>query len=199
MELKGSQTHINLLRAFAGESQARNRYEYAAETAKNQSLHVIEAVFKFTADQEKQHGKIFYNFLKELSGENILIDGGYPVDIYDDVLKLLRSAEHNEFEEFEPVYPDFAAIANQEGFQNIGNKFNQIAKIEKTHGERFAMFAELMQQGRLFVSDVEEEWLCLNCGYVHKSSEAPKSCPVCSHPQGYFVRLKLAPFTGKLV
>lgn len=199
MELKGSQTHINLLRAFAGESQARNRYEYAAETAKNQSLHVIEAVFKFTADQEKQHGKIFYNFLKELSGENILIDGGYPVDIYDDVLKFLRSAEHNEFEEFEPVYPDFAAIANQEGFQNIGNKFNQIAKIEKTHGERFAMFAELMQQGRLFVSDVEEEWLCLNCGYVHKSSEAPKSCPVCSHPQGYFVRLKLAPFTGKLV
>ncbi len=199
MELKGSQTHINLLKAFAGESQARNRYEYAAETAKNQSLHVIEAVFKFTADQEKQHGKIFYNFLKELSGENIRIDGGYPVDIYDDVLKLLRSAEHNEFEEFEPVYPDFAAIANQEGFQNIGSKFSQIAKIEKTHGERFAMFAELMQQGRLFVSDVEEEWLCLNCGYVHKSSEAPKSCPVCSHPQGYFVRLKLAPFTGKLV
>ena len=99
------------------------------------------------------------------------------------------------FEEFEPVYPDFAAVANQEGFTNIGAKFNQIAKIEKTHGDRFGMFADLLEQGKLFVSDVEEEWMCLNCGYVHKSSEAPKSCPVCSHPQGYFVRLKLAPFT----
>ena len=167
----------------------------AAEAAKSQSLHVIEAVFKFTANQEKEHGKIFYNFLKEMTGENITIDGSYPVDIYDDVLKLLRSAQHNEFEEFEPVYPDFAAVANQEGFTNIGAKFNQIAKIEKTHGDRFGMFADLLEQGKLFVSDVEEEWMCLNCGYVHKSSEAPKSCPVCSHPQGYFVRLKLAPFT----
>ncbi|MGN1481720.1 rubrerythrin [Porcipelethomonas sp.] len=198
MNLQESQTHINLLRAFAGESQARNRYDYAAGTAKNQSLHVIEAVFKFTAEQEKEHGKIFYNFLKEMTGENITIDGSYPVDIYDDVLKLLRSAQHNEFEEFEPVYPDFAAVANQEGFTNIGSKFNQIAKIEKTHGERFGLFADLLEQGKLFVSDVEEEWMCLNCGYVHKSSEAPKSCPVCSHPQGYFVRLTLAPFTGKL-
>lgn len=195
MNLKDSQTRINLMRSFAGESQARNRYTYAAETAKSQSLHVIEAVFKFTANQEKEHGKIFYNFLKEMTGENITIDGSYPVDIYDDVLKLLRSAQHNEFEEFEPVYPDFAAVANQEGFTNIGAKFNQIAKIEKTHGDRFGMFADLLEQGKLFVSDVEEEWMCLNCGYVHKSSEAPKSCPVCSHPQGYFVRLKLAPFT----
>lgn len=196
MNLKDSQTRINLMRSFAGESQARNRYTYAAEVAKSQKLPVIEAVFKFTADQEKEHGKIFYNFLKEMTGENITIDGSYPVDIYDDVLKLLRSAQHNEFEEFEPVYPDFAAIANQEGFTNIGAKFNQIAKIEKTHGDRFGMFADLMEQGKLFVSDVEEEWMCLNCGYVHKSSEAPKLCPVCSHPQGYFVRLKLAPFTA---
>ena len=195
MNLKDSQTRINLMRSFAGESQARNRYTYASEAAKSQSLHVIEAVFKFTANQEKEHGKIFYNYLKEMTGENITIDGSYPVDIYDDVLKLLRSAQHNEFEEFEPVYPDFAAVANQEGFTNIGAKFNQIAKIEKTHGDRFGMFADLLEQGKLFVSDVEEEWMCLNCGYVHKSSEAPKSCPVCSHPQGYFVRLKLAPFT----
>ena len=100
MNLKDSQTRINLMRSFAGESQARNRYTYAAEAAKSQSLHVIEAVFKFTANQEKEHGKIFYNFLKEMTGENITIDGSYPVDIYDDVLKLLRSAQHNEFEEF---------------------------------------------------------------------------------------------------
>lgn len=196
MQLKDSQTKINLMRSFAGESQARNRYTYAAEAAKKQNLHVIEAVFKFTAEQEKEHGKIFYNFLKELTGETITIDGGYPVGVYDDIIKLLRSSQHNEFEEFEPVYPDFAKIANQEGFTNIGAKFNQIAKIEKTHGDRFGMFADLLEQGRLFVSDVEEEWMCLNCGYVHKSSEAPKTCPVCSHPQGYFVRLKLAPFTA---
>lgn len=197
MNLNESQTKLNLMRAFADESQARNRYTYAAQTAGNQGLHVIEAVFRFTADQEKEHGKIFYNFLKDLKGNTITIDGGYPVDIYDDVLKLLRSAQHNEFEEFEPVYPQFATVANQEGFKNIGARFNQIAEIEKSHGERFGMFADLLEQGKLFVSDVEEEWLCLNCGYVHKSSEAPKACPVCNHAQGYFVRLALSPFTTK--
>ena len=190
-----AKTKTNLLRAFAGECQARMRYEIAAKVAGKSGLPVLQDMLYFTANQEKEHGKIFYNFLKEMTGENITIDGSYPVDIYDDVLKLLRSAQHNEFEEFEPVYPDFAAVANQEGFTNIGAKFNQIAKIEKTHGDRFGMFADLLEQGKLFVSDVEEEWMCLNCGYVHKSSEAPKSCPVCSHPQGYFVRLKLAPFT----
>lgn len=97
-----------------------------------------------------------------------------------------------------PVYPDFGKIANQEGFNQIGLKFNEIAKIEKIHGERFGMFADWLEQGKLFISDVEEEWMCLNCGYVHKSTEAPKVCPVCNHKQGYFIRLSLAPFTNKL-
>lgn len=197
MNLSESQTKVNLLRAFAGESQARNRYTFAAEQAKQENLPVVEMVFKFTANQELAHAKVFYDFLKEMTGKNITIDGSYPVDIYGTTLELLRSSQHNEFEEFEPVYPDFGKIAAQEGFQQIGEKFNRIAKIEKTHGERFGMFADWLEQGKLFVSDVEEEWMCLNCGYIHKSSEAPKSCPVCNHPQGYFIRLALAPFTSK--
>lgn len=197
MNLSESQTKVNLLRAFAGESQARNRYTFAAEQAKQENLPVVEMVFKFTANQELAHAKVFYDFLKEMTGKNITIDGSYPVDIYGTTLELLRSSQHNEFEEFEPVYPDFGKIAAQEGFQQIGTKFSQIAKIEKTHGERFGMFADWLEQGKLFVSDVEEEWMCLNCGYIHKSSEAPKSCPVCNHPQGYFIRLALAPFTSK--
>lgn len=197
MNLSESKTKINLLRAFAGESQARNRYEFAAQQACEENLPVIEFIFKFTAKQEQAHAKVFYDFLKDMAGENIAIDGSYPIDIYDTTLKLLRAAQHNEFEEFEPVYPDFAKIAAQEGFTQISAKFNNIAKIEKAHGERFGMFADLLEQGKLFVSDVEEEWLCLNCGYVHKSSEAPKVCPVCNHKQGYFIRLSLAPYTTK--
>lgn len=197
MNLQDSQTKINLMRSFAGESQARNRYTLAAEAAKKKQLHVIEAVFKFTAEQELAHAKIFYDFLKELTGDNIKIDGSYPVNVYDDVLKLLRSAEHNEFEEFDPVYPDFAAVANNEGFTNIGAKFKAIAEIEKTHGNRFKQFADLMEQEKLFVSDVEEEWVCLNCGHIVKSSEAPKACPVCNHPQGYFIRVSLSPYASK--
>lgn len=195
--LSESQTAINLMRSFAGESQARNRYTFAADKAKQENLPVLEMVFKFTADQEKAHAKVFYDFLKEMTGKNIKIDGSYPVDIYGSTLELLKSAQHNEFEEFDPVYPDFGKIAAQEGFQQIGTKFNEIAKIEKIHGERFGMFADWLENGKLFVSDVEEEWMCLNCGYVYKSSEAPKACPVCSHPQGYFIRLALAPYTSK--
>ena len=183
------------MKAFAGESQARNRYDFAAQQAKKENLPVIEMIFKFTANQEQAHAKVFYDFLKEMTGKNIKIDGGYPVDIYSTTLEYLRAAQHNEFEEFDPVYPDFAKIAAKEGFQQIGMKFNDIAKIEKTHGERFSMFKELLEQNRLFVADAEEEWMCLNCGYIHKSSEAPKACPVCSHPQGYFIRLSLAPYT----
>ena len=197
VNLAESQTALNLMRAFAGESQARNRYTFAAQQAKAENLPVIEMVFKFTADQEKEHAEVFYDFLKDMTGKTIQIDGSYPVNIYGKTLDYLRSAQHNEFEEFDPVYPDFGKIAAEEGFKQIGIKFNEIAKIEKVHGDRFGMLADWLEQGKLFVSDVEEEWMCLNCGYIHKSSEAPKSCPVCNHPQGYFIRLALAPYTSK--
>lgn len=195
VDFKNSQTKDNLMRAFAGESQARNRYTFGASQAKAQNLHVIEAVFTFTANQEKEHAEIYYNHLKELAGETITVDGGYPVDLQGDMVKLLRAAQHNEFEEYDPVYQDFGDIANQEGFPKIAASFFQIAEIEKTHGERFGMYADLLEQGKLFVSDVETKWMCLNCGYIYEGTHAPKMCPTCSHDIGYFIRLELAPYT----
>lgn len=191
MELKNSETKLNLMRAFAGESQARNRYTFAASAAKKQNLHVVEAIFSFTAGQEKEHAELFYNQLKSVSGENICVDGSYPVDISDSVLELLKSAKHNEYEEYNDAYKNFAAIAEQEGFSQISTLFRNIAEIEKTHGDRFARYAELLEQGKLFVSDVTTSWMCLNCGYVYNGTEVPQNCPVCSHNRGYFIRLEL--------
>lgn len=198
VEFKDSETKDNLMRAFAGESQARNRYTIAASQAKKQNLHVIEAVFTFTANQEKEHASIFYNHLSSLGGENIQIDGAYPVDINQDVAKLLRFAEHNEFEEHDDVYKNFAAKAKEEGFDGVAASFNMIAEIEKTHGERFGMFAQLLEQNKLFVSNVETAWMCLECGHIYRGTSVPEYCPVCHHDRGYFVRLELAPYTGKV-
>lgn len=196
-DFKTSKTKENLMRAFAGESQARNRYTFAAGQAKKQKLHVIEAVFSYTAGQEKEHAEIFYNFLKPFAGETIKIDGGYPVDINDSAAQLLRYAQHNEFEEFDPVYKTFGDTAKEEGFTEIAAAFYNIAEIEKTHGERFGMLAELLETGRLFVSEVSCKWVCLNCGYVFEGRQAPEACPVCRHDKGYFIRLELAPFAEK--
>lgn len=193
-DFKNSKTKDNLMRAFAGESQARNRYTFAASQARKEHHHAIEAIFRYTADQEKEHAEIFYNYLKDLAGDNIHVDGAYPVDIHDNVAKLLRSAQHNEYEEYDPVYKNFGDIAKEEGFQKIATTFHLIAGIEKTHGDRFAKFAEMLEENKLYVSDVATGWICLNCGYVHWGKEAPKECPVCQHDQGYFIRIELSPF-----
>lgn len=198
VEFKNSVTKENLMRAFAGESQARNRYTFAASTARKQKLHVVEAVFTFTANQEKEHAEVFYNLLAELSGENIHIDGSYPVDISDDVAKLLRLAQHNEYEEHDDVYLNFAKKAQEEGFQRVASSFQMIAQIEKTHGDRFGLFADLLEQQKLFVSDVECAWMCLECGNIYRGTAVPEECPVCQSARGYFVRLELAPYTGTL-
>ena len=195
MDFKMSETKENLMRAFAGESQARNRYTFAAEQAKEQNLHVVEAVFRFTADQEQEHAEVFYNHLKELAGKNIQIDGSYPVDIYETVLEVLKAAQHNEYEEYEPVYKSFGDKAMEEGFPQVAASFHQIAKIEKVHGDRFGELAELLEQNKLFISDVECKWMCLNCGHIHEGKEAPGKCPVCHHDRGYFIRFELAPYT----
>ena len=190
-----SKTKENLMRAFAGESQARNRYTFAASIAKKQNLHVIEAVFAFTAGQEKEHAEIFYNYLKDLDGEKITVDGDYPVNVTNDVSKLLQYAGDNEFEEYSPVYKTFGDIAKEEGFHQIAATFHNIAEIEKSHGERFALFKELLDKNKLFVSDVKCKWICLNCGYVFEGTNVPENCPVCSHDKGYFIRIELAPYT----
>lgn len=194
VDFKNSETKDNLMRSFAGESQARNRYTFAAGKAKKQNLHVIEEIFTYTANQEKEHAEIFYNHLKELSGETIHVDGGYPVDITDDMIKLLRMAQHNEYEEHDPVYKVFGEKAKEEGFPQIASSFFMIAEIEKVHGDRFGRFADLMEKGQLFVSDQKTSWICLNCGYIYEGEAAPEKCPVCSHDKGYFLRLEQSPY-----
>lgn len=198
IDFKNSITKENLMKAFAGESQARNRYTIAAGVAKKQNLPVISAVFTFTADQEREHAEIFYNHLAELSGENIQIEGAYPIDISDDVAKLLRFAQHNEYEEHDDVYLHFAEKAKEEGFANVASSFQMIAQIEKTHGDRFGLFADLLEQNKLFVSDVETAWMCLECGNIYRGKSVPEECPVCHSNRGYFIRLELAPYTGVL-
>lgn len=198
MKFEESVTRENLMRAFAGESQARNRYNIAAATARENNLYVVSAVFAFTADQEKEHAAIFYNHLRDSAGSSISINGSYPVDLNKDVAKLLRSAQHNEYEEHDDVYLHFAEKAKEEGFSKIAFSFEQIAKIEKTHGDRFGMFADLLEQDKLFAADVDTAWMCLECGHIYYGKSVPASCPVCQHSRGYFVRLELAPYTGIL-
>lgn len=189
-----SQTKENLMRAFAGESQARNRYQFAASSAKKMGLHVVESVFLFTANQEKEHAEVFYDHLSQFAGENIQVDGKYPVDIYNDALSLLRAAQHNEYEEYNNAYAGFAAVAKEEGFPDIASTFQMIANIEKTHGDRFGRYADMLEQNTLFISNVAVNWMCLNCGHIYNGTEVPTICPVCKHDRGYFIRFEFAPY-----
>ena len=194
MNLRYSETKKNLLRACAGESQARNRYTIAAGKAKKEKLQIVEQVFRFTADQEKEHAEIFYNHLKELTGENLEIDGTYPIEVYDDALSLLKAARHDEYEEHGNIYPAFAKVAEEEGFRAVAASFRQIAEIEKIHGDRFGRFAELLEKGQLFESELETSYMCLNCGYIYTGTRVPEICPVCKHDKGYFIRVEMAPY-----
>ena len=189
-----SETRENLMRAFAGESQARNRYTIAAGIARKAGLAVLQGVFLFTASQEEVHAKQFYDRLSDLSGQTIRVDGTYPVDIYTDLLGYLRAAQHNEYQEWKHDYDHFARTAMAEGFPLVGKLFENIARVEQTHGDRFGKFADLMEHNQLFFSDVEVQWTCLHCGFVVASTAAPAQCPVCRHPQGYFVRVELSPW-----
>lgn len=194
VDFKSSETKDNLMRAFAGESQARNRYTFAAEVASQQNQQAIAQIFLYTADQEKEHAEIFYNHLKELACENIHVDGAYPVDLTEDLAKLLRMAQHNEYEEHDDVYKRFGDKAKEEGFMRVAATFHMIAEIEKFHGDRFGRFAEYLEQNKLHISDVKTGWICLNCGYIYEGEKAPEICPVCEHDQGYYIRLELSPY-----
>lgn len=191
-----SQTKENLMRAFAGESQARNRYIFASETASQQNYYVLSRLFKFTADQEQQHAKVFFDLLQDAAGNNIEITAGYPADVYTDMQKLLETSVHNENEEFADVYPKFAEIARQEGFAKAASKFSLIAQIENIHRERFEYYSNLLREDKLFKSDKSERWMCLNCGHVHEGSEPPLICPVCGVRRDYFIREAEAPYTS---
>ena len=175
-DFKNSETAKNLMRAFAGESQARNRYTFAAGLARAQKMPVVEAVFL------------------SLDKETICVDGGYPVDLEQNTLAQLRAAAHNEYEEHDVVYKAFGDKAEEEGFAQIAASFRMIAQIEKTHGERFQYLAGLLEEGRLFRFEKKTVWVCTNCGYIYEGEKAPEKCPVCSHDQGYFASRELAPW-----
>lgn len=192
--LKNSKTKENLMKAFAGESQARNRYTFAAEEARKQGLYAIANVFEFTAEQERAHAKRFYDLLKDVAGENIEIFGGFPVDLQPTVEELLCAATHNEYEEADNVYMAFAETAKEEGILEASSAFYQIAKIEKIHGNRFNELAELLKNGYYYQQPEGGEWMCLNCGHIHKGMLVPEVCPVCRHEKGYFIPLELAPY-----
>lgn len=191
-----SKTKENLMRAFAGESQARNRYTIAAEKAGKLGLYTISDIFLYTADQEKGHAERYYELLKDLSGETIFIDGGYPVDQQESISELLRAAEHNEKEEYENVYQTFGDTAKEEGFLEAASAFYQIAEIEHTHQLRFGETAKMLEDNQYFESPQEGRWICTNCGYIHEGRQAPPVCPVCRHDQGYFLPYAFAPYKG---
>lgn len=194
VDFKNSLTKQNLMRAFAGESQARNRYTIAANTAKIQDLPALEAVFLFTAEQEREHAEQFYRLLSEFNGENITIDGSYPINISNSISELLRAAQHNEIEEAQDVYINFAQRAREEGFQKIAAQFQMTAAVEQTHADRFRLFAEMIEQNTLYHPATEVAYMCLKCGHIYYGTSVPENCPLCKAEQGYFVRLDLAPF-----
>ena len=160
MDFQNSKTKENLMRAFAGESQARNRYTFAAKQAQTANLRILAEIFKFTADQERAHAKVFYDHLTQLAGQTVAVDGTYPIDIADNLLELLHMAHHNELEEFESVYPAFAQVAQEEGYPKVAASFEMIAQIEQSHGKRFAHMTQLMEQNQLFAAPGEEVWMC---------------------------------------
>ena len=187
-----SMTKENLMRAFAGESQARNRYTVAAERAEKDGMFTVAEIFRYTADQERAHAERFYELLKELSGQTIHIDGSYPVDQQEDLPGLLRAAEHNEHEEFADVYQAFGNTAREEGFSEAASAFHQIAEIEHVHEQRFAKLAEMLESGTWYQPKAASKWMCTNCGYIHEGNQAPPVCPVCRHEQGYFIPYEMA-------
>ena len=197
MDFNESQTRKNLMRAFAGECQARQRYYQAALTAQQKKLVGLERMFRFTAEQEERHAMVFWKLLKQGDGQDVDISAGFPAAVSEEIQNLLDSSEAEEYKEFSVIYPDFARIAADEGFTEAASEFGMIAEIENSHRARFAYYGKLCREGTLFRSDDPGQyWICLNCGHIHKGSEPPRECPVCSVGQGYFIRREEAAFTS---
>ena len=191
-----SRTKDNLMRAFAGESQARNRYTIAAAKAREDGMYAIADIFIYTADQERAHAERFYDLLRSVSGETIHIDGTYPVDQQESLSELLRAAEHNEREEFEDVYQAFGNTAKEEGFLEVASAFFQIAEIEHVHEKRFAALAGMLQEDSYYEGG-GGLWMCTNCGYIHEGNKAPAPCPVCRYERGWFLPYEFACYKGE--
>lgn len=184
--LQGTKTAENLMKAFAGESQARMRYTYYASAAKKEGYVQISNLFTETADNEKEHAKRFYKFLLEcLSGQTVNIQADFPVALGDTKANLLAAA-NGENEEWSDLYPHFADVADQEGFATVATVFRKIAEVEKHHEARYRKLYNNIVNNAVVKKANTVEWKCNNCGYIHTGDQAPDLCPACAHPQGYF-------------
>jgi rubrerythrin len=181
--VKGTKTEKNLLTAFAGESQARNRYTYFASKAKKDGYVQIADIFEETANQEKEHAKRFFNFLE---GGDLEITGAFPAGVVGTTLENLKAAAAGEKHEWTAMYPDFAKTAREEGFDAISIVFEKVAVAEKQHEKRYSDLAANIEAGRVFKRDKKVTWRCRNCGYVHEAADAPEMCPACAHPKAHF-------------
>ncbi|NOY35839.1 MAG: rubrerythrin family protein [bacterium] len=181
--LKGTKTEQNLLKSFAGESQARMRYDYFAKQAKKDGLEQMSAIFAETALNEKEHAKRFFKFL---GGGAVEITASYPAGKIGTTLENLKAAAEGEKAEWGEIYPEFAKIAEEEGFEEIAEAFRAIASVEKGHEERYRKLYENLEEGKVFKRGESLIWKCRNCGYIHEGPEAPEQCPACLHPQAYF-------------
>lgn len=181
--LKGTQTEKNVLTAFCGESQARNRYTYFASKAREEGFVQISLIFTETADQEKEHAKRLFKFLE---GGEVKVEASFPAGVIGSTSENLKEAEGGENYEWQTMYPDFAKVARDEGFSAIATVFEAIAVAEKQHAKRYRDLRSNVDAGKVFKKDKSAVWRCLNCGYLFEGVEAPKACPACAHPQSYF-------------
>ena len=181
--IKGTQTEKNLLTSFAGESQARMRYTYFASVAKKEGYEQIAAIFTETADQEKEHAKRMFKWLE---GGMVEITASYPAGVIGTTAENLKAAAAGENEEWTADYPNFADVADEEGFPAIATMYRNIAIAEKAHEERYLAFLKNIETESVFKKEEKTVWQCRNCGFVHEGEEAPKACPACLHPQAYF-------------
>jgi len=181
--IKGSRTEQNLLKAFAGESQARMRYDYFAKQAKKEGLEQIAAIFDETALNEREHAKRFFKFLE---GGPVEITATYPAGIIGTTLENLKAAAEGENEEWTELYPEFSRIAAEEGYHEVAAAFKLIAKVEKAHEERYNTLYSNLENGLVFEREGKVVWKCRNCGYLHEGTKPPLNCPACLHPQSYF-------------
>ncbi len=181
--IKGTKTEANLLKAFAGESQARNRYTYFASKAKQEGLVQISEIFAETAQQEKEHAERFFKFLE---GGCLEITASFPAGVIGTTLENLKAAASGEHEEWAQMYPEFAKIAREEGFPAIAAVFDAVCVAEKGHEERYNTLYTNLMEGKVFKRGDKVVWRCRNCGYLHEGTDAPKVCPACAHAQAYF-------------
>ncbi len=181
--IQGSQTEKNLVIAFAGESQARNRYTFFASAAKKEGLVQIADIFEETASQEKEHAKRFFKFLE---GGELEVTAAFPAGKIGTTLDNLRAAAAGEHHEWTDMYPTFAKVARDEGFNQIAAAFEAISVSEKQHEKRYKELADNLEAGKVFKRNGKVVWRCRNCGYLHEAEEAPRACPACLHPQAYF-------------